>query len=330
MKFGRILRDTPDGPQPRLVSVHPNPDGVAILDLATAYVELLIDGGATPRMARALARAQFPGSLTEALEFGDHFIDTVRRVHAHADDTTMIDGEEVNWISPVDPPVLRDFNAFKNHEATAPDVWFQVPLYFKINPSTIVGDGAQIVWPGECEHMDYELELGLVIGKRGVDLTPDNAADVLFGVTIFNDFSVRNLLRKEMEGRLGPAKGKDFASAIGPWVVTTDEIDIRNLPMTARINGELWSSGNSGDIIWSIEEILSYASRSEPLVPGEVIGTGTVAGGSGWELDRKLQPGDVVELTIDGIGTLRNIVGAPEAAPWVPRERGRDRVEVRA
>lgn len=321
MKIGRVLRDTPDGPEARLVSVHT--DKAAVLDLASAYRRLLMAEGASSRMATLLARAQFPGSLTAALELGPQFTRVVERLHDGVDDAELLGFDGLDWLAPVDPPVLRDFNAFKNHEATAPDVWFQVPLYFKINPSTLVGPDAEIAWPGECEHMDYELELGLVIGSPAQDLTPSTAAGALFGVTVFNDFSVRNLLRREMEGRLGPAKGKDFATAIGPWVVTADELDLLDLRMTAKVNGELWSEGNSGSIIWSIEEILAYASRSEPLVPGEVIGTGTVAGGSGWELGRRLAPGDVVELEIAGVGALRNTIGSPGTPPWAPDERRR-------
>jgi 2-keto-4-pentenoate hydratase/2-oxohepta-3-ene-1,7-dioic acid hydratase in catechol pathway len=169
--------------------------------------------------------------------------------------------------------------------------------------------------------MDYELELGLVIGRFGRDLTPDTALEHVFGVTIFNDLSVRNLLQGEMGGRLGPAKGKDFATAVGPWIVSRDELDLTALEMHARVNGELWSSGSSSTITWSIEEILSWASRSESVVPGELIGTGTVPGGCGWELGRQLAPGDEVELEVSGIGVLANTIGAPQAVAWDPVPR---------
>lgn len=321
MKIGRILLETADGPMPRLVSVHP--ERKLVLDLAAAYRRQLMTDGASPRMAARIAAAQFPGSLTEALETGSAFTEVIARLHAGIDEHDGIPLSDVRWLAPVDPPVLRDFNAFKNHEATAPDVWFEVPLFFKINPSTIVGPDESVVWPFGCEHLDYELELGLVIGGSHRDLTPETARRALFGVTVFNDFSARNLLRYEMDGRLGPAKGKDFCTALGPWVVTVDELDLTDLQMTATINGEQWSEGNSGSLVWSIEEILSYASRSEPLVTGEVIGTGTVAGGSGWELDRKLEPGDVVTLTISGIGSLTNTVGKPETDGWRPHARER-------
>ncbi|MGW7818238.1 fumarylacetoacetate hydrolase family protein [Streptomyces puniciscabiei] len=325
MKIGRVLRDGADGPVPRLVSVHPETG--TVLDLAAEERRRLIDAGASARRAARLAAAQFPGSLTEALETGPAFREAVDRVLKDADPALGIPLSEVQWLPPADPPVLRDFNAFKNHEATAPDVWFEVPLFFKINPSTVIGPGGQVVWPAGCEHLDYELELGLVIGSPARDLTPRTARTALFGVTVFNDFSARNLLRHEMEGRLGPAKGKDFSTALGPWVVTTDELDLTDLTMTAHVNGEEWSRGNSGTLVWSIEEILSYASRSEPLVPGEVIGTGTVAGGSGWELGRGLQPGDSVRLEIGGVGRLENTVGKPDPVRWQPTPRKRTGAE---
>jgi 2-keto-4-pentenoate hydratase/2-oxohepta-3-ene-1,7-dioic acid hydratase in catechol pathway len=321
MKIGRILTETPDGSQPRLVLVHTEARGV--LDLSAAYRRRLQADGATERMARGLARSLFPGSLTDALGLGGAFRDALAQVQATYGEDELIDWETVTWLPPVDPPTLRDFNAFKNHDSSGPDVWFRVPLYFKMNPTTILGQGDIVPWPSGCEHMDYELELGLVVGSAARDLTPDAALDALFGVTVFNDFSVRNLLREELDGRLGPAKGKDFATAIGPWVVTCDELDLRNLQMTASVNGVPWSSGNSGSIVWSIEEILSYASLSEPLVPGEVLGTGTLAGGSGWELGRHLDPGDLVELTVVGIGSLRNTIGEPTGPSWTPRARPR-------
>ncbi|MEU2874195.1 fumarylacetoacetate hydrolase family protein [Streptomyces olivoreticuli] len=321
MKIGRVLLECADGPVPRLVSVHPESN--TVLDLAAAERRRLIASGASARMAARMAAAQFPGSLTEALETGPSFEEAVARLHKEADPAEGIPMPEVHWLPPVDPPVLRDFNAFKNHEATAPDVWFEVPLFFKINPSTIIGPDSVVTWPVGCEHLDYELELGLVIGSPARDLTPETARKALFGVTVFNDFSARNLLRREMEGRLGPAKGKDFSTALGPWVVTVDELDLTDLTMTAQVNGVEWSRGNSGSLVWSIEEILSYASRSEPLVPGEVIGTGTVAGGSGWELDRKLRPGDTVRLEISGLGRLENTVGEPDPVRWQPVPRTR-------
>jgi 2-keto-4-pentenoate hydratase/2-oxohepta-3-ene-1,7-dioic acid hydratase in catechol pathway len=131
-------------------------------------------------------------------------------------------------------------------------------------------------------------------------------------VTIYNDFSARDIQTREMKLMLGPAKGKDFNTALGPWITTVDELDIADLTMLARINGDEWSRGNSGTIMWQPGEIVAYCSYGENLLPGDVVGSGTVGGGCGLELDKRLQPGDVVELEISGVGVLRNRMGQPE------------------
>ena len=124
-----------------------------------------------------------------------------------------------------------------------------------------------------------------------------------------NDFSARDIQRKEMRVRLGPAKGKDWCTALGPYLVTPDEVgDPYSLDMTAKVNGETWSQGNSSSIYWKFEQMIAFLSRDDMILPGDVIGSGTVGSGCGLELDRWVQPGDVMELTIEKIGTLRNRV----------------------
>jgi 2-keto-4-pentenoate hydratase/2-oxohepta-3-ene-1,7-dioic acid hydratase in catechol pathway len=169
--------------------------------------------------------------------------------------------------------------------------------------------------------MDYELELGIVIGRSGKDLTPEQARSFLFGVTIFNDFSARDIQMREMQGMLGPAKGKDFATALGPWITTVDELDVHHLTMVARVNGEEWSRGSSSTIMWSVEEIIAYVSKGEGVQAGELIGSGTVGWGCGMELGKLLKPGDVVELEVEGIGVLRNKIGEPAPTGWTPTRR---------
>ncbi len=169
--------------------------------------------------------------------------------------------------------------------------------------------------------MDFELELGFVIGRAGKDLTPEQAKAHLFGVTIFNDFSARDIQLEEMQGLLGPTKGKDFATALGPWITTVDELDVHHLTMVARINGEEWSRGSSSTMMWQVEEIIAYTSKAEGVVAGELIGSGTVGWGCGMELGKLLKPGDVVELEVEGIGVLRNKVGTPSPAGWKPQRR---------
>jgi 2-keto-4-pentenoate hydratase/2-oxohepta-3-ene-1,7-dioic acid hydratase in catechol pathway len=171
--------------------------------------------------------------------------------------------------------------------------------------------------------MDYELEIAVVIGREGRNLRPDEALDHVLGVTVMNDLSARDLQAREMTAGFGPAKGKDFGTAIGPWITTLDELDLGDLTMTARVNGEEWSRGSTASLTWSLAELVAFASRNEVVVPGQVIGSGTVGLGCGLELYRKLQPGDVVELEIEGIGALRNTLAEPSTTRWDPTPKER-------
>jgi 2-keto-4-pentenoate hydratase/2-oxohepta-3-ene-1,7-dioic acid hydratase in catechol pathway len=162
--------------------------------------------------------------------------------------------------------------------------------------------------------MDFELELACVIGRKGVDISRDQALSHIFGFTIFNDFSARDVQMVERPLGMGPMKGKDFdtGNVLGPWIVTTDEIgDPQSLEMSVRVNGERWGGGNSRDMHHSFADILAFVSQSETLHPGEVIASGTVPTGCGLELNRFLAPGDVVELEVANIGVLRNRIVRP-------------------
>ena len=173
------------------------------------------------------------------------------------------------------------------------------------------GPDAEVPWPTYTERLDFELEFGCYIGKPGKDIPKDKAREHIFGYTIFNDFSARDEQTLEMAGQLGPGKGKDFdnANAMGPCLVTADEIgDPYNLEMAVRVNGEEWGRGNSRDMHWKFEDCIAHASRSETLHPGEFFGSGTVGNGCGLEQMKFLEPGDVVELEVEGIGVLRNKV----------------------
>jgi 2-keto-4-pentenoate hydratase/2-oxohepta-3-ene-1,7-dioic acid hydratase in catechol pathway len=202
-----------------------------------------------------------------------------------------------------------------------PEVYYELPIYYKGNPLTFIAHEQEVPWPDYTQRMDYELELGFVIGRAGKDLTPGQAKAHLFGVTIFNDFSARDMQAREMQGLLGPAKGKDFATALGPWITTVDELDVHNLTMVARVNGEEWSRGSSSTILWRVEEIIAYISKAEGVQAGELIGSGTVGWGCGMEHGKFLKPGDVVELEVEGIGVLRNKMGTPAPAGWMPPRR---------
>lgn len=225
---------------------------------------------------------------------------------------------EVRLLAPIPrPEALLDFYTFEQHVRTCRakrglDVvpeWYRFPVYYNGNPRAIVGPEELIRFPAREDRRDYELELAVVIGREGRDIPVGAAEDYIAGYTIMNDWSARSLQAEVMKVGLGPAKGKDFATSLGPCLVTPDEIgDARNLTMLARINGEEWSRGNSGASHFSFAEMIAFASEGVTLYPGDVLGSGTVGTGCGLELDRFLQPGDVVELEIEGIGILRNQV----------------------
>jgi fumarylacetoacetate (FAA) hydrolase len=205
---------------------------------------------------------------------------------------------------------VRDFYAFEEHVRNARAVtgrgevvpeWYEIPVFYFSNPAAIYGPGEEIPYPGGSQELDYELEVAAVIGADGA----------IGGFTVMNDWSARDLQRAEMKVGLGPAKGKDFATSLGPVVVTPDELGDLRLEMVARVNGEERSRGNLGDLYHSWDAILAQAARNTELRPGDVIGSGTV--GSGCILEhgdgRWLEPGDEVELEVEGIGVLRNRVG---------------------
>jgi 2-keto-4-pentenoate hydratase/2-oxohepta-3-ene-1,7-dioic acid hydratase in catechol pathway len=199
-------------------------------------------------------------------------------------------------------------------------VLYELPVSYFGNAHAVLGPDDEIPWPHYTDHMDYELELGIVIGVGGRDIAPDHALDHVLGLTAFNDFSARDIQLREMAAGLGPSKGKHFASAVGPRIVSLSALPDA-LAMTARVNGHLWSEGSSGTLLWSIAELVAWASAGEPLVAGTLLGSGTVGGGCGLELDRRLDPGDVVELEIEGIGVLRNRLGTPARDGFMPAAR---------
>lgn len=327
MKLGRIAVNGPDGAIPRLVVAQPEQQRV--IDLLTAERRRLERQGATHEAALRLATALFPRSMAAAIALGDTFLTAAAHTIQHADDEAIISLSSVQLLSPLDPPLLRDFSAFLQHiramtrrmgQEFSSDL-LQTPPYYKGNPLTVIGPEQEVRWPSYTKVMDYELELGFVIGKPGINLTPQNALSHLFGVTILNDFSARDVQGPEMRTGFGPAKGKDFATALGPWLVTRDELDLERLTMLARVNGEEWSRGSSATMNWSIAELIAYASWGETLQPGELLGSGTVGTGAGAEHGKQLQPGDVVELEVSGIGVLRNRIGQPEPRIWTPQPR---------
>ena len=208
-------------------------------------------------------------------------------------------------------PAAAELELAKSDEFHIPKVWYEQPVYYKGNRFTVIGPEADILWPSYSKKLDFELEYGVFIGKRGKNIARENARQHIFGYCIFNDMSARDAQYKEYPGRLGPAKGKDFdtGNVMGPWLVTADEIpDPYNLQMIVRVNGEEWGRGHSGTMHHKFEDMIVHASRDETLQPGEFLGSGTVGNGCGLEHDRWIKPNDVIELEIAGLGTLRNRV----------------------
>lgn len=236
-------------------------------------------------------------------------------------------------LAPVPKPrQMRDFLCFEKHLRQAranrylfgigdraidpanvevPAIWYEQPIYYKCNRFSVIGPEQDVQWPRYCKVLDYELEFGIFVGVGGKNIRREDAHKHVFGYCIFNDFSARDAQMREMQGQLGPAKGKDFdtGNVLGPWLVTADEIpNPYSLDMIARVNGEEWSRGNSAEMTHKFEDILVHASSDETLHAGEFFGSGTVGNGCGLELGRFLQPGDVIELEVEGLGVLRNRV----------------------
>lgn len=261
----------------------------------------------------------WPGALEWAAE-------TVERAEAAGDWVEAPQNGRI--LAPVRRPgTFRDFYAFETHVRNARRLrgldinpeWYEAPVFYFSNPNTIKGPGELIRFPKTSRKWDYELEVGAVLGGGGSDLTPEEAEARIAGFTIINDWSARDIQRREMASSMGPAKGKDFATSVGPFLVTPDEIADRregkgyNLKMTGRVNGNITSEGNWNTIFFSFGEMISRASQDAAVYPGELFGSGTVGNGCllehGFDHDHWLKPGEVVELEVERLGTLVNPVG---------------------
>lgn len=271
-------------------------------------------------------------SILDLIDGGEETLALAREIESEK--KKIISVENVKLLAPIPRPrQIRDCMLFEKHlkqssEQIArshygllgkvavslglvkiPKVWYDQPIYYKANRFSVIGPEQDVIWPAYSEQMDFECEMGIVIGKKGVNISKEKARDYIFGYLIFNDMSARDAQFKEMAGRLGPAKGKDFdtGNIMGPWLVTKDEIpDPYDLTMIARVNGEEWGRGNSGEMHHNFEELIEHVSKSETLYPGEFLGSGTVGDGCGLEHGRFLHPGDVIELEVSKLGVLRN------------------------
>ncbi len=262
--------------------------------------------------------------------------------------------ESVRLLPPLQAPTVRDFVAFEEHvegivagngETVVPE-WYQAPTFYFTNPYALVGAHDDVAVPPGSQRLDFELEVAVVIGRDGASIAPEQARDHVFGYTIFNDWSARDLQFREMAVKLGPAKGKDSATTLGPWMVTADELDpyrdadgFLALDMRVSVNDVEIGQDLLSNMGWPFEELISYASRGTEVRAGDVLGSGTCGNGGclaelwgrrGESAPPPLVPGDVVQMTVEGIGTIRNRVvpglDLPPVAPARPRPRNRKRL----
>jgi len=253
------------------------------------------------------------------------------------DAAVALDGAKLLAPIPV-PPQMRDASVYATHvknaprgmqrylarkaqgeeaaakiqaEPDVPPVYRQLPVYYITNRFSVIGPDTTVQWPRYSELMDFELEFGVYISKPAKNVSAANAKDYIFGYTIFNDFSARDQQVIEMQGRLGPTKGKSFdmGNAMGPWIVTPDELgNPEAMNVEVRVNGEVWAKNTTADMLHNFDKMIEHISKDETLHPGEFIGSGTVGNCCGLEQDRFLKDGDTIELYVDKIGTLRNKV----------------------
>jgi 2-keto-4-pentenoate hydratase/2-oxohepta-3-ene-1,7-dioic acid hydratase in catechol pathway len=282
------------------------------------------------------------GSMIGLIESGERGLEIARQAVESVPEEAVVAAKDVRLLAPIPkPPRLRDTLMFLEHLENGLRKWAQNQanmqpdptaalaelmksgryslhpvfkervIYYKSDHLSVSGPGAEIVWPDVSDYPDFELEWAIVIGHSRRSITVGAARDAIFGYTIYNDWSARDIQLNFMQANLGPAEGKDFAlsNTIGPCIVTKDEIkDPYSLKMEARVNGEVWSRGTTGSMYHPFEKAIAQFSRFEDLAPGEIIGSGTVLNGCGFELGRRLKDADVVELEVEGIGTLRNRV----------------------
>jgi 2-keto-4-pentenoate hydratase/2-oxohepta-3-ene-1,7-dioic acid hydratase in catechol pathway len=293
--------------------------------------------------AAEVAAAYATGSV-RLLPAGTDLVAAAAARQQPAVDAPIVPLTEARLLAPVRPASFRDFVAFEQHVQGAAAMtgnaevalaaWSQQPTYLYGSPHSVVGPEEPVAAPPGSEALDFELEVGVVIGRDGRDLTPEEAGAHIAGYVIVNDWSARDIQRHEMKGGLGPAKSKDFATTVGPWLVTPDELeparrgDRLDLTMTVHINGEVFGQDTLAHMGWSFEQLVSYASRSAWVRAGDLIASGTCHGGSlaeawgraGRQEPRPLLPGDVITMIVDRLGTIANpvVAAGPERSPILP------------
>ncbi|MBL8644947.1 MAG: fumarylacetoacetate hydrolase family protein [Rhodospirillaceae bacterium] len=309
-----------------------------------AHLGALLPNDAVLDLTKSCAGVAY-SSMQALIEAGEEAWARARKAVAHPEASALHDRRDVKLLAPLPRPIrLRDCCLFLEHMERAmaklarmladaePDpaaahealmatgkytlkpIFKSQVIYYNADNLAISGPDDEIPWPAQSKWMDYELEWACVVGRTGRDITPENARSHIFGYTIFNDWSARDIQLAVMDVNLGPGEGKDIpGNGLGPCIVTADELtDPYNLTMTALVNGEEWSRGSTATMHHSFEDAIVQFSRGKTLHAGEVIGSGTVLSGCGFELGRRLAPGDAVQLEIENIGILRNRLGAAQ------------------
>jgi 2-keto-4-pentenoate hydratase/2-oxohepta-3-ene-1,7-dioic acid hydratase in catechol pathway len=308
VRLYRYMPEPARGSEPRLaIRIEDAP----AVDLLAAWGQAR--GGADPR------RVPFLTSPLLFIEEGPERWAEVRDIVRAARGEPGVDLQEVHLLAPLDRvPSLRDFLTFEDHVlrgaqrrgVPVPSYWYEAPIYYKGNHRSIIGPDSECPWPSFTQRLDFELELAMIVGGRGRDVAAENAGSFIFGFSVLDDFSARDVQAREMTAWLGPAKGKDFATALGPCIVTADEVGTEpDLEMICRVNDEEWGRARSGSARWRWADMIAHVSKDEDIYAGDVYGSGTPGGCCGLDLGRELTPGDVVELEIEKIGVLRNTIG---------------------
>jgi 2-keto-4-pentenoate hydratase/2-oxohepta-3-ene-1,7-dioic acid hydratase in catechol pathway len=288
--------------------------------------------------------SRLPNDMLTFIDKHEKFFQIIKNNNLE-DTTPQYKLSEVTLLAPLpNPRSFRDYIGFEQHMLNASksfghkvgEAWYEMPIFYFTNHQAIYGPEDAIKRPEKEIKLDIELEMAVIIGKKGADITVENADDYIFGYTVFNDWTARFIQKREMEVPLGPHKGKDFANAIGPCIVTKDEFeqyrctisrqthpehlqmpastgDRFDVKMTSRINGETICEGNYKTVHWTFPQMIQRASENNvSMMPGDMLGSGTVGWGSlienNFQVHRPLEPGDVVELEIEGIGVLTNKV----------------------
>ena len=241
--------------------------------------------------------------------------------------TAPVPYDVADLLLPYRPPSVRDFVTFESHvegvrrsidhAVGVPEAWYDAPTFYFTNPHALYGPGEAIPRPVSCRALDFEMEVAAVVGTELRSASLDEAQDAIFGYTILNDWSARDIQSREMQVGLGPAKGKDFATSFGPWVVTADELPALDLDCRAYVNGDLVGHDNLGSMHFSFAEMVAHASRDSVVVAGDLLASGTTGGGGclaelwgrrGEQVPPPLEPGDVVRLEVESLGSLEGSV----------------------